>query len=78
LLSGVGVVELTLGFWAAGWWQRGGALLLAVIGAALLVRGIAAIARTLEPLMRLVPVSQPGRRSHDAVRTTTAHVPHLR
>jgi hypothetical protein len=78
LLSAVGVVELALGFWAAGWWQRGGALLLAVIGATLLVCRIAAIAPTLEPPLRLVPASQPRRRSHDAVRTTTAHVPHLR
>ena len=44
LLLAVAVVELWLAFWAGGWWQRCGASLVAVIGAALLVRAAAAIA----------------------------------
>jgi uncharacterized membrane protein HdeD (DUF308 family) len=43
LLSAVGVVELALGFGAAGWSHRAGAAVIALIGAVLLVRGIAAI-----------------------------------
>jgi hypothetical protein len=66
LLLGIGLVELVLGFWAAGWWQRGGALLLAVVGAALLARGIAAIVPAIQPHLRL------------ARETTSAPVPHPR
>jgi predicted phage tail protein len=37
------VVDLYLAFWGAGWWHRCGASLVALIGAVLLVRGVAAL-----------------------------------
>ncbi len=45
LLLSVGVAELFLGVWSAGWWQRSGAVFLAAIGLAL-------VARALVPLLR--------------------------
>ena len=54
LLVTIAVVELWLAFWAAGWWHRCGASLVAVVGAALLVRAVAAIA--------LPPRTEPARR----------------
>jgi uncharacterized membrane protein HdeD (DUF308 family) len=49
LLSAVGVAELALGFGAAGWPHWAGAAVIALIGAALLVRGIAAIVAAPDP-----------------------------
>jgi uncharacterized membrane protein HdeD (DUF308 family) len=72
LLSAVGVVELALGFGAAGWSHRAGAAVIALIGAVLLVRGIAAIVAALNP-QRLARAAQP----RDAVGKTPA-VPYLR
>jgi uncharacterized membrane protein HdeD (DUF308 family) len=72
LLSAVGVVELALGFGAAGWSHRAGAAVIALIGAVLLVRGIAAIVAALNP-PRLARAGQP----RDAVGKTPA-VPYLR
>jgi hypothetical protein len=45
LLLAFGLIELALGFWADGWWHGCGALLVASIGAACLIRGLAAMAR---------------------------------
>lgn len=55
LLLSVALVELWLAFWAAGWWQRCGALLVAVAGAVLLARAVAAVALPLrtEPTRRV-------------------------
>ena len=36
----VAIAELMLGFWAAGWWQRSAALLVATVGAACLAHGL--------------------------------------
>lgn len=44
LLLIVAVVELWLTFWAAGWWHRFGGLLVAAVGAVVLVRAFAALA----------------------------------
>jgi hypothetical protein len=56
LLLTVAVVELWLAFWAAGWWHRGGASLIAVVGAALVVRAVATIAVSARPeLARRAP-----------------------
>ncbi len=44
LLLGVSVIELWLAFWAAGWLHRCGALVIAVAGAAILVRALAGVA----------------------------------
>jgi uncharacterized membrane protein HdeD (DUF308 family) len=35
-----GLVELSLGFWAAGYWDRSATLLVAFVGAMALLRGI--------------------------------------
>jgi hypothetical protein len=43
LLLSIAVVELLLGFWAAGWHQRAIALTIACLGAAFLASGIAEI-----------------------------------
>jgi hypothetical protein len=43
LLLIVAVVELWLASWAAGWWHRCGASLVAAVGAVLLSRAVAAI-----------------------------------
>jgi uncharacterized membrane protein HdeD (DUF308 family) len=72
LLTAVGVVELALGFGAAGWPHWAGATALALIGAVVLVRGIAAIVAALHP-SRLAPATQPP----DAVCSAPA-LPHLR
>lgn len=64
LVLGVGIVELALDFWAAGWWQRGGALLVVAVGAALLARGTTVIVQTVgtpELLRRARPDYQPAR-----------------
>jgi uncharacterized membrane protein HdeD (DUF308 family) len=72
LLSAVGIVELVLGFGAAGWPYWAAAAAIALIGAVLLVRGVAAIhAAPQSP--RLVPETRPP----DEVGTMPA-VPHLR
>ena len=65
LLLAVAVVELWLAFWAAGWSQRCGASLVAVVGAALLVRAVAAIVLPLRadlarPVRRLEPHPAPA------------------
>jgi uncharacterized membrane protein HdeD (DUF308 family) len=49
LLTAVGVVELVLGFGAAGWPHWAGAAVIALIGAALLVRGIVVIVAAPDP-----------------------------
>jgi uncharacterized membrane protein HdeD (DUF308 family) len=72
LLSAVGVVELALGFGATGWSHRAGAVVVALIGAVLLVRGIATIVAALDR-----PRPAPGKQPRDAVGTTPA-VPHSR
>jgi uncharacterized membrane protein HdeD (DUF308 family) len=76
LLSAVGVVDFALAFGAAGWSHRAGAAVVALIGAVLLVRGIAAIVGALHP-PRLAPAPQPRQRSLDTVGSTPA-VPNLR
>jgi uncharacterized membrane protein HdeD (DUF308 family) len=76
LLSAVGVVELALGFGAAGWSHRAGVAAVVLIGAALLIRGTAAIVAALHP-PRLVAATQQRHGSRDAVGTTPA-VPDLR
>jgi hypothetical protein len=76
LLSAVGVVELALAFGAAGWSHRAGAAVVALIGAVLLVRGLAAILGPLDP-RRLAPETQPRQRSRDALGSAPV-VPHLR
>ena len=45
LLLAVAIVELALDYWAAGWWQRSGALLVVALGAALLAREALAFVR---------------------------------
>jgi hypothetical protein len=45
LLVAVAIVELALDYWAAGWWQRSGALVVIAFGAALLAHEAIAIVR---------------------------------
>lgn len=52
LLVALAVVELWLAFWAAGWWQRGGACLVAIAGAALVAHAVAAVAPPLHVKLR--------------------------
>lgn len=52
LLVALAVVELWLAFWAAGWWQRGGACLVAIAGATLVARAVAAVAPPLHVKLR--------------------------
>ena len=68
LLSAVGVVELALGFGAAGWPHWAGAAVISLIGAVLLVRGIVA---ALHP-PRVAPETDPP-----GAAATTPAVPHL-
>jgi uncharacterized membrane protein HdeD (DUF308 family) len=47
LLLGTAIVELLLGFWAAGWQHRAVALAVALVGVAFLASGVAEIAAAL-------------------------------
>ena len=70
LLLTVAVAELWLAFWAAGWWHRCGALLVAVVGAALLAHALLAVALPL----RAQPARRARRHEPASPRTTTRRV----
>jgi hypothetical protein len=60
LLVAVAVSELWLAFWAAGWWHRSAASALALAGAVLLARAVAAALGRRGRSERLVPAEKPA------------------
>lgn len=70
LLLGVGIIEMLLGVWAAGWWQGGIVVSVALFGAAALARAVAAVARRPASSDRVQPVDADLSRSVDGRRTT--------
>jgi hypothetical protein len=53
LLITTAVVELWLAFWAAGWWHRGAASLVAAVGTVVLARAFAALLRERQVMREL-------------------------
>jgi hypothetical protein len=73
LLAAIGIAELSLAFAATGWWYRGGASLVAVLGAAVLIRSLAVIALPLRvDLVRRVARWQPAPRPAPSGRVVLA------
>lgn len=58
MLIAVAVAELWLAFWAAGWWHRTAASALAIVGAALLARAVAAALQRRPRPERVVPAEK--------------------
>jgi hypothetical protein len=67
LLFAAAALELWLAFWAAGWWHRCGAVLVAAVGAAVVARALVAVARERQ-------ATQGGRRYHERTRLASRFV----